>query len=674
MLEVINDDLPETVEEQAMRLDKVFHQKYRGGVVDEFLQALSKYESMYRDDTYHGKIISIQQSHGTGRSCLVEELGSHGEEITAAFYGALLEVVTDAMEPSPSPKEAMRAWQVELPAASRRQQFTKVARRAEKILADYETKLEDMISNSTERKTEVVFRQDLDTFFHLAQPRMQALATKLCALGYSRFIVAFDGCTALNRIYRGMLRAPIGRTSLDALGRVIKAADGCEHSHGIVFWHLFVNTEASVPPLAIQKEIPSNFGFLADLYIPLPVWVYLGFDQLREEAMERLEKPEDALILHNLKFFGRPLWKTCRMIDLLREATLRLFGIYNFNPNDQHHVFAAFASRVLLEVADNAAASPVAETAVARHMRMLMGVVRGGVSTKAPSEPLLAIAAAQELSQKGDLCGRLLMTLARDKATLPHGGRFVQTKGDRHLDAISAATFSQFLVTLLGDDLGLSKEEDQRSLGCWGSGVWLNFMHFVQIDTDIDKITPKYLRELWTRTCAAQCKVGHPVIDGFLVGYEGNIEEPIVLKKFILISYQIKSRSTGARKCAAEGLTCPFIVQENGALFKPKHIALFLNLATTVNPPGLRGSHSKVSFEKADPTSCKWAGYAEKEEDEVARCCFNVRGYGVGQYPVIRSLESLFEEMFRHALACSQLEFQKYADALQEVTRVAKVY
>ena len=389
----------------------------------------------------------------------------------------------------------------------------------------------------------------------------------------------------------------------------------------------------------------------------------------------------------------------------MREATLRLFGVYNFNPNDQHHVFAAFASRVLLEVAENVAASPVVETAVARHMRMLMGVVRGGFSTKAPSEPLLAIAAAQELNRKGntyniameilleklvyngvvldrgikgDLCGRLLMTLARDKATLPHGGRFVQTKEDRHLDAISAVTFSQFLVTLLGDDLGLSKEEDQRSLGCWamswGSGIWLNFTHFVQVDTDIDKITPKFLCELWTRTCAVQCKAGHPVMDGFLVGYEGDIAEPIVLKKFVLIPYQIKSRSTGARKCTAEGLTCPFIVQENGALFKPKHVALFLDLATTVNPPGLRGSHSKVSFEKADPTGCKWAGYAEKEEDEVTRCCLNVRGHGVGQYPVIRGFESLFEEMFRRALACSQLEFQKYADALQEVLLVAKVY
>ena len=213
-----------------------------------------------------------------------------------------MEVVTDAMEPSPSPKEAMRAWQVELPAASRRKQFTEVARRAEQILADYEIKLEDMISNSTKQKTGVVL-------FHLVQPRLQALATKLHALGYSRFILALDGCTALNRISRGMggLRAPTERISLDALGRIIKAADGCENSHGIVFWHLFVDTEASVPPLALQKETPSTFRLFVDPYIPLPVWVYLGFDQFREEALERLKKPEDALMLHNLKFFGRPV-------------------------------------------------------------------------------------------------------------------------------------------------------------------------------------------------------------------------------------------------------------------------------------------------------------------------------------------------------------------------------
>ena len=387
----------------------------------------------------------------------------------------------------------------------------------------------------------------------------------------------------------------------------------------------------------------------------------------------------------------------------MREAELKLFHSPSFDPNNANHVLAAFANRVLLEVPESAAASRVAATAVARHMRILMGVVDDIVITKAPSEPLLAVAAAQVLNRpgndynlametlltklvldgivldrglQGELCGWLLMVLARDKATFPEGGYFIPR--DSTLPAvIPAVNLSQFLSTLLGNNFGLSDELDQTKL-CndlkhWADNVWLNFTHFVEIDTDISELMPKILCELWTHTCAVQCKFSQPVMDGFFVGYEGDIREPIILTKFVIIPYQMKARLTAAKKSVADGLTCPFIIQKDGSLSKPMHVALFLDLDAMSKFDRTRGPHSKLTFGKADTTGCKWRGYAEKKEDEVKRYCLNVRGHHKAQYPVIDGFEGLFDMMFQRVLACPHPEFQKYADEQQAATMVIKV-
>ena len=228
---------------------------------------------------------------------------------------------------------------------------------------------------------------------------------------------------------------------------------------------------------------------------------------------------------------------------------------------------------------------------------------------------------------------------------------------------------------LLGEVFGLPDEKDQgflrNSVKSWGSDVWLNFTHFVEVDTDIDKLTPEFLCQLWTRTCAVQYKVSQPVMDGFFVGYEGDIKEPVILTSFVLIPYQIKAGSTMTSKCAADGLTCPFIIQSNGMLFKPRHVALFLDLATPSEHQATCGLHSTLTFGKANTKGCKWDGYAEGE-GEVERYCLSVRGHNKAQYPVINGFEHTFGVMFQRVLACSQPEFQKHVDGLRAVTRVIK--
>ncbi|ETW80221.1 hypothetical protein HETIRDRAFT_475834 [Heterobasidion irregulare TC 32-1] len=747
---IINEDLPpETPYEKEKRLDRAFHEEYRGGAVNDFFQALEEYESIYKRDIHYGKIISILQSSGTGKSRLVEELGSRiptlsvcfrgseevtqgwpprdhgvyeffaknrapqfrGEELAAAFYGALLEVVKDTIGQSASPKEAMIAWQVQFPAEQRQELFIDVVQRAEQMLADNTAELEHIRTKGFESETPTddelqgIITRHHEVFLLLVKARLMDLAQKLKTLSYDRFVFAFDECTLLNMGKDTMKtpRPPGAHMSLIALERIIKVIDYYEDTHGVVFWHLLLDTNSSVPFLAGTGDIASSFR-LRDALKPLPVWVYLGLDQFKMDV--QIKKPEDALSLKNLKQFGRPLWATSEThMDLVRLAIIKLFRGPSFDATDQDHVLAAFANRVLLEVGESAAASRVAVVAVARHMRILMGVVGGIVVTKAPSEPLLAIAATQVLNQasdtyniamktllekliingvvldrglQGELCGRLLMILTRDKATLPRGGEFVPMIESRRALAIPPVRLDQFLITLLGDKFGLGNEKAQRqhrnNLISWASDVWLNFTHFIEVDTNISKLKPDFLRDLWTRTCAVQCKFSQPVMDGFLVGYKGDIKRRLNLSNFIMIPYQIQVQSTAAEKSAANGLTCPFIVREDGAHFKPKHVALFLDLATTSAFHLATGPRCELTFRKADIDGCKWDGYAEDNAKEVERWCLNVRGHSKAQYPVIGDLEDIFKMMFQRILACSQPEFQKYADALQAATRAIEVY
>ena len=58
------------------RLYGAFNKQYLGNAVDEFESALTEYESIYNSVNHYGRCIAILQSSGSGKSRLVEELGS----------------------------------------------------------------------------------------------------------------------------------------------------------------------------------------------------------------------------------------------------------------------------------------------------------------------------------------------------------------------------------------------------------------------------------------------------------------------------------------------------------------------------------------------------------------------------------------------------------------------
>jgi len=53
----------------------MFHQEYRGGAVESFIEALNTYGKIYKPNKHFGRTIPLIQSSATGKSRLVAEIG-----------------------------------------------------------------------------------------------------------------------------------------------------------------------------------------------------------------------------------------------------------------------------------------------------------------------------------------------------------------------------------------------------------------------------------------------------------------------------------------------------------------------------------------------------------------------------------------------------------------------
>ena len=62
-------------DEQVVRLQQMFEQKYEGNAVESFIHGLDVYSDLYEPARHYGHCIALLQSSGTGKSRLVYELG-----------------------------------------------------------------------------------------------------------------------------------------------------------------------------------------------------------------------------------------------------------------------------------------------------------------------------------------------------------------------------------------------------------------------------------------------------------------------------------------------------------------------------------------------------------------------------------------------------------------------
>ena len=251
---------------------------------------------------------------------------------------------------------------------------------------------------------------------------------------------------------------------------------------------------------------------------------------------------------------------------------------------------AAFTVRIGLEIGDGDASQRLASDAVRSHMRILRGAIGSLVITTYPSEPILAIAAARSLNSspadykkaigtlldrlvlrglvvdrgmQGELCCRLLLTLARDKAVSSFMQQDVHSPEGPKVQAVE---LSLFLQALLGEDLGVPRDKILRAEFLNSvQGIWINFTHFVQLTQPLDEMTPSFLREAWSSGIAFQCAFLQPVIDGFFVGYDGDLHKQFDISKLVIISWQSKVKSQAAAATLVDALTSPPIVEESNS-------------------------------------------------------------------------------------------------------------
>ncbi|KAG6839356.1 hypothetical protein C0991_003372, partial [Blastosporella zonata] len=615
-------------QQDIQMLHQAFTSPFVGPGLTWLDEALNTYQAMYDQSKHYGKAISILQSSGMGKSRAVAELAKtryllsicfrdiknpeydpkkgwpphdthacrffcedaksfkpkfKGEELAAAFLGALMEVVGEQLSGDTpiSPEDFSKIWKVEVPDGSkvsnRELCFEKVRNAAKSKLKLKAVELEANRKGEGELKT--------GWFGSIYTTLMKEPAKKLVELcGNAPFIIAIDECVELNLGRISM--EPQEDISLPALHRMVKACD--EYN----IWYIFMDTNSGVQyVLPRTGELASSFR-LVKAFSPLPAFPYFAFDVMADKA-QKPSTPHGALDLAYLKHFGRPVsvfilhtwrvltkeivqyWSTLPDHDVLRAAKLKLIGAENFDVRATSQVFAILSSRLLLELGITEAANRLAMTAVGRHMRILTGVTSAEeiMNTCAPSEPMLAIAAASllvaspssykaainllvkelilkglvlERGRQGELLARILLMMARDFAISPDP-KTTEARSFVSANHVTTVTLDKFLTALLGDKLGVTHKPKSLHHGLlrWATKHKLNFTHFLQVNDNIHELTPEFLEYCWNRGIALTCAYNQPLFDILIVTYHGDLTQ-IERSKFGLLVIQVKLRIEAA--------------------------------------------------------------------------------------------------------------------------------
>jgi len=295
-------------------------------------------------------------------------------------------------------------------------------------------------------------------------------------------------------------------------------------------------------------------------------------------------------------------------------------------------------------------------------MRVLMGASNGIVSTCAPSEPMLAIAAAHllnvtgkvykealqylvhhlilkgvvlERGMQGELLARILLMVARDRALVngdtdcaaPIVRQPLLSKTHEGGSWVQTVTLKEFLTTLVpGIDRShtLKLNPETPNMLSWADKYRLNFTHFIQLTDVITQLSPEFLFYCWCRGVALQCALLQPVFDILVVIYSGNLDKPFNEKHLGIVAIQVKLRATAGPLRLVTDMACPTLCS-NGRSWRPPHMVLLMELGT--QRQFQRGGNYKVDYGtlSEDPGTV-WGGY-DNTRDEPKRYSLHIRGH-----------------------------------------------
>ncbi|KAI0699244.1 hypothetical protein BC835DRAFT_1331864 [Cytidiella melzeri] len=744
--ECITDNAQERAE--ARLLANAFTRQSEGQALDRLRSALDTLEKLYVDTEHYGRSLPIVQSSGTGKSKLVkdlarrvalisvclrqgkspfggwppgdlpvwqfliEEIGYEAEVRFAAWLGAVYHLLSIHLESCPlgaSPEQLTGCFPdtyefntTSLPSA-RFKAFDAVSRHAREMLKTNSTQLATAFRNAEKSQNQHLDEDLLDDVYVMfcLKPALK-VSQQLLDRQHTRLIIAFDECCSLN-----VSEASRNPMSLLPIWRVTKAADRHFSKNDLFhFWHFFMDTNLSVSSLVPPSGRLAPSARLVQTLTPLPPFTFLGFDQMSGKPSST---PKGALCLSKVKLMGRPLWSTIPNMTIMETAKWKLFSHTKMLHMEKDHVFAAFALRLSLDIAETAVASTLATDAVKSHMRILVNVYQQKfVVTSAPSEPILALAAADALNARipsgdsvmdvdeytlnpayqeavgtlfdklvvsglvvdkggnGELIARLLLTLSRDRAIMQQHNCLIS--GDYLVHTVS---LHEFLCTLLPPNIFAQHADFVKH----AKKKHLNFTHFVTLKCNIHDLGIKLLRNAWERGVAFQCCLNQPVVDLVLVTYSGSLSEPWNDDKFGTVAIQVKNRGQAASAELVRSLAGPTIDHGKRPV---NEVVLFMDLGTSsaFQPSKIRPSSSgnpriDITYQPAlvarsanDASS--WAGYLA-QSSEPDRWCINVRGSGVDVYPVWGPLEGRVIEVLSALRKVEPIYAAEYAQQLEEL-------
>ncbi|EIW78405.1 hypothetical protein CONPUDRAFT_138698 [Coniophora puteana RWD-64-598 SS2] len=708
---------------KLVTFNRGFTQQLKGNAVAQFISNLHIYHRLYDRFKYYGRTIAIVQSSGTGKSRLMREVANQipsvtitfrspmyynnvsegwpppdqpvqefllnnypnvrAEVVAAALLGAMFEFFGNCIKNFDKSQPLQLSWLSPFvivdpsnpKSSTRHRSFCDIRAQAEKLLNINSANLAYEDAYDDQDALIAWYGRVYSVLCHKAA---KALAITLKGTQHNFLVIGFDECSFLEK--GGDASSGPTAMSIIALQRVIEAAD--DYSVGdLTIWYTFIDTSSSVFELVPRREKAPSFclGGLLDPLMPYP---FTGFDQCAPSDLSRT--PRDGLNLERLRRYGRPLWSTEIVKTVVELAYQKLFCSTQFTSNNVNDVFAAFSQRVGLDLTHSAESNRIAIEAVRSHMRMLFAVVdRTYIETRVPSEPILALAAAQALRPseslktaintlfqklllqghimdrgvQGELYARILLTLARDAATQacnvgPDKNYFVVVNDAMHF--VATITLAGLLTELHGD-----KKEDPtyKNLLQMAQKKHVNFTHFVHLNQMIGNFSAEYLHYLWDRQCAIQCAHNQPVVDIIIPTYSGSLDDPWDDAKVGTFSVQVKLKGARVQPSVVESLVGPRIEGRR----PDNEVVMLMELGLKPSAQVRKPMAAYYQTTATVPNST-WKGYERPETKP--RWCIHIRGHSADEYPVVGEHQAL-QQVFEHVCPWPIEEFQDDGDAFE---------
>ncbi|KAJ7212139.1 hypothetical protein GGX14DRAFT_564621 [Mycena pura] len=660
--------------ENVQVLEEKMEAPYVGDGVVLFAKGMDRYRELWKTEVggrAYGRIVAIVAPSGMGKTRLtIEYIRKHpglyiclrdsniaasgfpkgDEDITAilkqtdqplvlvcaAVLGALMEGVLKTYKPELDHDERLAfhhdQWKHQkasgFPSANhRKKNLAKAAQLARDLIVQHRKSFDNTGSATV-----------LERAVKAVELVCAASAKKLANL-VPGFVFCVDECTSIGHL------CPEGQVS--PLLRVME----CLSNYNI--WFVLASTSSRIVSMVPSLEVTSSQR-LAYMH-SLPPWFYMPFDPFLE-ARGSPNTLTEALRIQQFCYFGRPLWTLYKEYHLLQAAKMKLFCGVSFDPEFDAHIFALFTQRICLELSPTQASQLIEVKAVEKHLRMATGIHAGRLITSCPSEPILALAAANAVKEtsvlkkateklidlvskhhmdrgfEGELYSRLVLIMARDSATT--GGLYDETNF-----SLRSVTLNAMLGALLKDEAQGAELNKLLKKKSFGKNIHLTFTHWVELTADIAVVDAQWCFDMLFRATAAQCTFAQPVIDALIVGYEGDLGARLDEKKLRLTCVQDKARVKAAGGDIGRSLTCPAIRYTDGTIGKPEYTALLLDMGTHSKFGHANGPSVQVSHRVAQKPTGKgknWGGYlANKEPKGVL---IEIRG--LNAYKVLEDIEA----------------------------------